>query len=57
MTDKMPLNILRQRLVFLAQLLLVALAKRTLTLGVGSLNILVGMILADGHQTDALWQS
>ena len=44
MTDKMPLDILGQRLVLLTQFLLMALAEDTLSLGIGSLDLVVGMI-------------
>ena len=52
MTYEMPFYILRQGLHLLGKLLLMALAEDALTFGVSSLNILVGMKLADGHQTD-----
>ena len=52
MTDEMPLYVLRQSLHLLGKLLLMALAEDALTFGVSSLNILVGMKLADSHQTD-----
>ena len=56
MTDEMPLDIRRQRRMFLSQFLLVALTEDTLSLGIGRLDILIGMILANGHQADPLWQ-
>ena len=56
MTDEMPPDIAGQRLDFLTQFLLVALAKNPLTFGIGSLDLFVGVILADGHQADTLWQ-
>jgi hypothetical protein len=56
MTDEVPTDILGQRLVLATQFLLVTLTKDTLSLVVGRLNILVGMILADGYQSYSLWQ-
>ena len=56
MADKMPLDVLRQRLVLLAQFLLVALAEDALTLGVGGLDILVRVILGNCHKANTLWQ-
>lgn len=56
MTDEVPTDILGQRLVLATQFLLVTLTKDTLSLVVGRLNILVGMILADGYQSYSLRQ-
>ena len=53
----MPLYILRQGLHLLGKLLLMALAEDALTFGVSSLNLLVGMKLADSHQTDTSRQT
>ena len=57
MTDKMPLYVLRQGLHLLGKFLLMALAEDALTFGVSSLNILVGMKLADSHQSDTSRQA
>ena len=54
MSDEMPTDILRQCLHFLAQFLFVALAECALAFDIGSLDIFVGMVLADSHKTDAL---
>ena len=54
--DEVPLDVLRQGLHLLSQLLLVALAEDALSRLVGRQNILVGMILADGHQLHPLGQ-
>ena len=54
--DEVPLDVLWQRLHLLAQLLLMALAKDPLSRLVGRQDVLVGMILADGHQLHPLGQ-
>ena len=56
MTDEMPLDILGQLLVFLAQFLLMTLAEDTLSFSISGLDIFVGMILANCHKADTLWQ-
>ena len=56
MADKVPFDILRQRKMLLAQLLFVTLAKHTLTLLVGCLDILVRVIFRDSHKANTLWQ-
>ena len=53
MTDEVPLDVLRQRLVLLAQLLLVALPEEALSLFVGGHDVFVRMVLADSYQSDA----
>ena len=56
MTDEMPLNILGQRLVFLTQFLFVTLTENALSLLIGGLNILIGVILGNCHKAYTLWQ-
>ena len=56
MTDEMPRYVLGQRLVFLAQFLLMALAEDALPFFVCSLYELVGMILTNSHKAHTLWQ-
>ena len=55
-TDEVPDDVLRQRLVLHLQLLLVALAEHPLALLVSGLDVFIGVILADGHQPDTLGQ-
>ena len=52
----MPLDILGQLFVLLAQFLFVALTEDTMSFFVGSLNILIRVILGNCHKADALWQ-
>ena len=56
MTDEMPLDILRQRLVLQTQFLFVTLTENALSLLVGGLNILIGVILGNCHKAYTLWQ-
>ena len=57
MADKMPQNVMRQRLNLLAQLLFVTLTKDALSLSIGLLNIFIGMVFADGNQTNSFRQT
>ena len=52
MTDEMPLDVLRQRSHLLGEFLLMTLAEDTLSFSISLLDILVGMELADGNETD-----
>ena len=52
----MPLDILRQRLMFLTQFLFVTLTENALTFLIGGEDILVGMILGNCHKAYTLWQ-
>jgi hypothetical protein len=56
MTDEVPLDILWQRSVLLSQLLFMTFTEDALSFVVGCLNILIGMILADGDQSDTIRQ-
>ena len=56
MTDEMPLDIVRKRFMLQPQFLLMALTEDALAFLVSSLNIFVGMILANCHKADPLWQ-
>jgi len=53
MTDEMPLDVLRQRSHLLGEFLFVTLAEDTLSFSISLLDILVGMKLADGNETNA----
>lgn len=51
-TDEMPLDVLRQRSHLLGEFLFVTLAEDTLSFSISLLDILVGMKLADGNETN-----
>ena len=53
---EMPDNVVGERLMLQFQFLFVTLTEDTLALSIGSLDILIGMILAYSHQTDTLRQ-
>ena len=53
MTNEMPFDVLRQRSHLLGEFLFVTLAEDTLSFSISLLDILVGMELADGNETDA----
>lgn len=56
MTDKVPLDVLRQGVVFRHQFLHMAFAEDTLAAVVGRLYSFAGMVFAYGHQVGLLWQ-
>ena len=57
MTNEMPLDISRQRCMLSAKFLLVTLTKEALPLGISSLDVLVGVIFGNSHQTHSVGQT
>ena len=56
MTDEMPFYVFGQVCHLLGKFLLMTLSKNSLSLCIGSRQILLGMKLADGYQTNTLRQ-
>ena len=56
MTDEVPDDVAGQRLMLELEFLLMALAEDALSLLVGGLYILIGVVFTDCHKAYALWQ-